>query len=299
MDRKSATSVGGYARRIGAALMLLAAVAGCRSSSLELVEGELREKEKQLDDLKHESDRKDLQIQALEADIDRLQRKAAKAAGEPMGSVVLVKKITLGRSTGGYDLEPKIPGDEALQVVLEPRDIDDQSVKAPGCVHIDLYEVNPQGLEFLISDWDLSAKEVRNKWDAPLIGGPAYRIILPWKSWPNYEDMRVVVMFTTPEGQRFQADKKFTIRMPADRVKPEQLHAPKPMQPPAPAAKPAAPGVLAAPPNERTATAPPVVAPPPLEPPTTNTAVPAAYSDDGGTSPSPRARAGLKSPTAK
>jgi len=217
-------------RSVCVAVFLLAALTGCRSAAGELVEAELRGRERQLDELKLELDHKDAEIQALEADITRLQRKAARAAGEPMGSALLVKKITLGRGTGGYDQDPKLPGDEALLILLEPRDMDDQAVKAAGSVHIDLYEINPQGLEFLISTWDLSAKEVRNSWDAPLIGGPSYRLILPWKSWPNYENVRLVVQFTTPEGQRFQADKKFSVRLP-ESAKPGQLHAPKPVGP--------------------------------------------------------------------
>lgn len=292
--------VSGIARKLGAALVLLAALAGCRSTSQEFVEAELREKEKQLDEFKQQLDRRDLEVQSLEADIERLRRTAAKAAGEPMGSVVLVKKLTLGRGTGGYDQEPKTPGDDALQVVVEPRDLDDQTVKAPGCVHIDLFEISPQGLEFLLSTWDFTAKEVRSKWDAPLIGGPGYRIVLPWKAWPNSENLRVVVQFTTPEGQRFQADKKFTIRMP-ERPKTEDLHLPRKVEPPAAPAESTEKPVLSTPPSEKQATLPSLVAPP-LDPPEASApqpATPASYDADGGTSPSPRARAGLKSPTGK
>jgi len=304
-SRKSVSSI---ARGLGAAVLLWTAVTGCRSTNQEFLEAELRDKERQLDEFKQKLDHRDAEVQALEADVERLQRHTARAAGEPVGSVVLVKKITLGRGTGGYDQEPKIPGDEALQVVVEPRDMDDQAVKAPGCIHIDLFEINPQGLEFLLSTWDLTAREVRSKWDAPLIGGPGYRIVLPWQSWPNHADLRVVVQFTTPEGQRFQADKKFTIRLP-ERPKSEELHQPRKIQPPTPTPKQdsADRPVLATPPAERQATLPPLVAPPPpaLDPPESTSAqpaTPAAYNtDDGGTSPSPRARAGagLKSPTGR
>jgi hypothetical protein len=297
--------VSGLTRKLCAALALLTALAGCRSTSQEFLEAELREKERQLDEFKQQLDHRDAEVQALEADLERVRRKAAKAAGEPMGSVLLVKKLTLGRATGGYDQEPKIPGDEALQVVVEPRDMDDQTVKAPGCVHIDLFEINPQGLEFLLSTWDLTANEVRSKWDAPLIGGPGYRIVVPWKAWPNSENLRVVVQFTTPEGQRFQADKKFTIRLP-QRPQSEELHTPRKFETPPPPSPPAKPKpqsseqpVLITPPGEQSRAVPPIVAPP-LEPPDTSgpqLATPAAYDTDGGTSPSPRARAGLKSPT--
>ncbi len=270
-----------FARRLGALLLaLLPLLVGCRSNSQELLEAELRDREQKLDELKKQIDHKDGEILGLEAEVDRLERRVTKGSKEPLGSLLLVRKITLGRGTGGFDENPKVPGDEALQIVVEPRDNDDQSVKAPGALHIDLFEITPQGLEFLLSTWDISAKELRSKWDTPLIGGPAYRVKLPWQALPNSDHLRVVVVFTTPEGQKFQADAKFTVRLP-DRPKgPAREKDPQP---------------LSAPPNDEPLHMPRNVVPPPdastLEPPTPDTPAAApANGSSGGLRPPQGAR---------
>src|SRR5439155_1274661 len=56
-----------------------------------------------------------------------------------------LKRVTLGRGTGGYDND-NLPGDEALQVVVEPRDGDDHIVKVPASLHVAAIEINTQGL---------------------------------------------------------------------------------------------------------------------------------------------------------
>jgi hypothetical protein len=198
---------------------LLAAVCthGCRANC-DLVEAELRDKERQLEEAKQQLDLKSCDIQALEVEIEQLYRRTAKPGAEPLGSRLIVKQIALGRLTGGYDQDPDCPGDEALQILLEPRDADDQSVKAPGVLHVDLYEVSPQGLKSPLSSWDVPARELRKKWETPVFGGPAYRVILPWKTWPTTENLRVVARFMTPDGQQFEADKDITVRLP-DRPK--------------------------------------------------------------------------------
>ncbi len=109
MTSDAQISLSGSMRRVSRALVLLLALAGCRSAASELVEAELRDREKQLDELKQELDHKDVEIQALEADIARLQRKAARTAGEPMGPVLLCQSITLGGRSGGADTHPKTP----------------------------------------------------------------------------------------------------------------------------------------------------------------------------------------------
>lgn len=190
-----------------------AASFGCRSSNQELVEIELRSKEEQLEKLKQEVDRRDLDARALEMEIAQLQRACTKP-GQPAGNVIVVKEITLGRLTGGVDEDPKLPGDEALQILLEPRDADNNTVKAPGSLHVDAYEIMPQGQKVFLSSWDLSPGELRKKWDEPLLGSAAYRIVLPWKTQPASEKLRIVVRFKTLDGQEYEVDKDVAVRLP-------------------------------------------------------------------------------------
>ena len=67
-------------------------------------------------------------------------------AGRPTAVLMTfgLKRITLGRSTGGRDND-RFPGDEVLEVVVEPRDESDHVTKAPGCLQIYALEVSPSG----------------------------------------------------------------------------------------------------------------------------------------------------------
>jgi hypothetical protein len=208
-------------------------LAGCRSNNCELVERQLFERESELAEANVEKQRRERQVEGLEAEVTRLQRRLHDGGKEAIGTTLIVRRITLGRLTGGYDANPDLYGDDALQVLLEPRDIDDASVKAAGSVHIDLYEVSTKGTKDFLSSWDLAAKDIRAKWETPLLGGSAYRLVLPWKIPPSSENLRVVVQFTTLDGVKFEADKDITIRPPA-RAKPklpqphvEELHLPR------------------------------------------------------------------------
>ena len=49
-----------------------------------------------------------------------------------------IKQIEFGRGTGGVD-EDRNNNDELLQVVVEPKDTDGHTVKAPGTLHLQAY----------------------------------------------------------------------------------------------------------------------------------------------------------------
>ncbi|MCS6975715.1 MAG: hypothetical protein NZM31_01725 [Gemmatales bacterium] len=209
-------------------LLALGFSLGCRSNC-ELVEAELRSKEAQLADLRRELDQRDCLVQSLEREVARLQQMACASPGAPQGPPVpCVKEIRLGRLTGGYDEDPVLPGDEALQVILEPLDCDGQSVKAPGSLRLEVFEITPQGIKVPLSSWDFPPGELRRKWDTPFLGNPSYRITVPWKSWPMHEKLRVVARFTTLDGQCFEADRDVTVRLAAQPAVRERIVSPPP-----------------------------------------------------------------------
>lgn len=215
--------------------LLLSLSPGCRSNC-ELVEAELRAKESQLAEIRRELDQRDALVQALEREVARLQQLACASPGTVPGAsaVPFVKEIRLGRLTGGYDEDPLLPGDEALQVILEPLDGDGQSVKAPGSLHLEVFEITPQGIKVPLSSWDFSPAELRRKWETPWFGNPSYRLTVPWKSWPMHEKLRVVARFTTLDGQHLEADKDVTVRLAAQPAVRERI-APPPESCPVPA----------------------------------------------------------------
>ncbi len=195
------------------AVGLLWSLAGCRTGA-ELVEAELRRKERENEQLSQKLRDCECEVRLLETEYERLLRELRTTGKAEVRGLAYLKGITLGRLTGGLDDDPECPGDDALVVVLEPRDLDDQVVKVPGHVHVDVYEINPQGLKQPLSSWDIPARELRGKWETPLLGSPAYRLTLRWKVIPHYDRLRVVVRFTTLDGQMFETDRDVTIRPP-------------------------------------------------------------------------------------
>jgi hypothetical protein len=153
-----------------------------------------------------------------------------------------VTAVTLGRGTGGYDAEAG-PGDEALQVVVEPRDPDGHTIKAPGTMEVQALEITKEGLKVPISTWTVSPDQLRRSWKSGLLS-TGYSLILPWQMWPSSEKVRVVVRFKLEDGRLFEADKDVTVRVapehkrfmpPADgTTTPELVPPPKAFDPPQP-----------------------------------------------------------------
>src|SRR5262249_19604576 len=118
---------------------------GCRSC--DLVEAELRTKERELREAKDELFKAELYNEALQNELRAVRPSAVSSLSpEQASQTYTLKEIVLGRQTGGLDDDGK-PGDEALQVVLEPRDPDGHAIKAPGSVRVEALQVSPEGLK--------------------------------------------------------------------------------------------------------------------------------------------------------
>ena len=195
-------------------LGLLLPAAGCRSG--DLVEAELRTKDKELRQLKGELQRTELYNEALQHELQSL-RPAAVAPFSPelASQTYTLKEIVLGRQTGGYD-EDGLAGDSALQVVVEPRDPDGHAIKAPGALSIEVLQINGEGLKTPLSSWQISPEQLRRSWRSGLLS-TGYHLVLPWKIRPAYPKLRVTVRLSLADGRVFEADKDVTIRQPAVR----------------------------------------------------------------------------------
>jgi hypothetical protein len=182
---------------------------GCRNC--DLVEAELRSRESELREVHADLSRAEAQNEALMRELASIrQGTAAKISPELASQTYTLKQISLGRGTGGVD-EDDCPGDEALQVVVEPRDGDGHTIKAPGAVHVDALEITPEGLKTPLSSWDLTPDQVRHTWRNGFLS-TGYFIVLPWKSWPASDKLRVIVRFALVDGRVFEADKDVMVR---------------------------------------------------------------------------------------
>ncbi len=191
-------------------LPLLCLSTGCSSNKNNKLENELRTRDQQYRDALEEQRRMEGNNAALRNENEAL-RQGGKTTPDLPASTFGVKRIVLGRETGGVDLD-NIPGDELLKVVVEPRDSEGHSFKAPGCLQIYALEITPQGIKTPLCMWDISADKLQGSWNSGLLSA-GYTLTLPWKVLPIYENVRIVVRFTTPDQRAFEADRDIKVRL--------------------------------------------------------------------------------------
>jgi hypothetical protein len=240
------------ARRAGRAAplvlvpLLLFAPAGCRHADQEILESELRARERDVRELRDEVGRLECHNEALQHELGTAyQQGAFKIAPEQAAVTFGLRRVTIGRGTGGYDQDRQL-GDEALQVVVEPRDDQDHVIKAPGTLSVTALEVSPEGIKTAFSSWTIPPEQLRKAWKSGFFS-TGYILVLPFQAPPHSEQVRVVVRLQTGDGRLFEADRDVRVVL-----RPEALHEKPPAGGPTPPA-----GAPAAPPPE------PVPLPPP------------------------------------
>jgi len=192
-------------------LSFVLTLAGCRSHC-DLVEAELRTREMQLADLRSERDQLVGHNQALQREIVALRGSGPmKLSPEEASQTFTLRSIVLGRQTGGLDDDGQ-PGDEALQVLVEPRDVDGHAIKAPGTLIVRAVEITPEGLKRPLCSWEVAGDALRKSWKSGLLS-TGYYLVLPWKAWPTQDKVRVIAQFTLTDGRVFEAEKDVTVRV--------------------------------------------------------------------------------------
>jgi hypothetical protein len=192
-------------------LVVLLAAAGCRNNRSELVEAELRTRDRELREMRGELWQAQSTNEALENTVRAQQCNQPMMRPGGVGLGCQVKDIQLGRGTGGID-EDRIPGDEGIQVVLVPRDMDESPVKAPGTLRVCALEISPEGIKTPLSQWDISALQMRRSWKSGLLS-TGYSVVLPWQRPPTTEKLRIVATFQPLEGGVFEAERDVTIKL--------------------------------------------------------------------------------------
>jgi hypothetical protein len=193
--------------------------AGCRQANrrMEPLEADNRKKECEIRELRERLDHAEavnngLMREVYGAQAVPLPRAASAKAPDVTAPAVGLKEIALGRGTGGID-EDKLPGDEALHINLEPRDVDNHVTKVPGTLQIFVFEVKPEGTKVPIGSWEIPPEKLRHLWKPGLFSN-GYVIVLPWQKCPTTKKVRVVARFTLSNGRVFEADKDVAIKPP-------------------------------------------------------------------------------------
>jgi len=108
--------------------------------------------------------------------------------------------LKLGRLTGGADLDPERPGDEALKIYVIPIDQSGGSLKAAGDFTVEAFDL-AMPADPLIGRWTFSAEEAaKDFYDTALL----YTFVLtcPWQKPPQHADLTVRVTFKDLLTQR-------------------------------------------------------------------------------------------------
>ncbi len=190
---------------------LAVCASGCRSC--DRVESELRAREQDVRTLRAEVGRLEFSNQALTRELA-----AVHGVPGPHGIVEKpsepypVRSLVVGRQTGGRPGET-CGGDDGLVVVLEPRDCDNQSIKAPGNATVAAWELPDEGPKRLLAVWEVSPEQLRATWQNGLFT-TGYRLTFPFKSWPATEKLRVAARFRMLNGRMFEGDRDVTVRLP-------------------------------------------------------------------------------------
>lgn len=209
--RRSPPNPGRTARRVAGCFAVCLLLPACSPNKrYDLIEAELRTRERELADARAQLDQSRNLNRAYEASQQR-------GAPVPVGGGVFlpVKEIAIGRGTGGLD-EDGAPGDEGLMVVVVPKDEDGAAVKVPASVRIAAWEVTPAGLKTPIGEWDVPAEKVRPTWRSGFVS-TGYFVAVPWRNYPGTEKVRIAVRFTTLDGRAFEADKDITVKLGGSR----------------------------------------------------------------------------------
>jgi hypothetical protein len=187
------------------------AVTGCRSPRSDLVEAELRTKDRQLREVEGEL----LFNKSMNESLEHALRERQCAPGPPptfrAGFGPSIKDVQLGRGTGGID-EDNRPGDEGILVVVVPRDVDTSPVKVAGTLKVAAFEVTTEGLKIPLSSWDVSATELRKSWRTGLLSS-GYHVSLPFQRFPTNPKVRIIATFLPLEGGIYEAEKDVTVRL--------------------------------------------------------------------------------------
>src|SRR5262249_36354210 len=172
------------------AALALVGAAGCRSSCYR-VESELRAREEDVRNLKDEVERLGGVNEALSRELA-----AHRAEPGPDGAIrkpsepYPMRSLVIGRGTGGRPDEA-CGGDDGLIVIVEPRDCDDQAIKAPGQMVIDVIETPREGPSGLLKRYAISPDQLRCTWQNGLFS-TGYRLSLAFDRLPITERLRVV-----------------------------------------------------------------------------------------------------------
>ena len=153
-------------------------------------------------------------LQAVVIDQQKQIRVLQRLGEGRMEKLFHVRRIALGRYTGGADLDG-VEGDDGIKVYLRPIDQEGSVVKTAGEVRIGLFDLAADPQDNLIGEYEFTVEQVSKQWSG---GFMAYHFSFecPWKLAPPARDeITVRVQFTDYlTGKVFTAQKLCKVKLP-------------------------------------------------------------------------------------
>lgn len=203
---------------LGAVLLPVVSLPACRSSGKDKLETTIRARDQRIYELQNDVDKLAGYNLALQTEVRATRGLPGPTANDPFTPLYPVRSLVVGRSTTAID-DDRLPGDEGLQVVLEPRDSDGRLVRAPACATVMVMEVDGQGLKSPIGTWDFTAEQLRASWKQGLLTS-GYVLTLGWQTIPRSSRVKIMASFTLEDGRRFEAEKDLSIKPPLEQSPP-------------------------------------------------------------------------------
>lgn len=190
--------------------VLILTFAGCRNC--EVLEIALRSREQDVQMLRSAVSQLEYENHALRQENNSLYHDGTwRLPPESAAQFYTMHRINLGSFTGGIDDDRK-DGDEALRVIIEPQDKLGDTIKAPGQAKITALEISPEGLKSPLAVWQFSEHDLLKHWKKGLLSN-GYVLKLPWQRPPQFENVRVIVLFELSDGRKFEADTDIKVRV--------------------------------------------------------------------------------------
>jgi hypothetical protein len=103
---------------------------------------------------------------------------------------------------------------QSLRVLVEPRDPAGHPARVGTALHVSVLQDTPGGPSTSLSDWDLPADLLEHAWTATW-SEAGYRVVLPWKTWPTADRVRVVARLTLADGSHQEVQSEVVLHQPA------------------------------------------------------------------------------------
>jgi hypothetical protein len=120
--------------------------------------------------------------------------------------------LSLGKLTGGADLDRDKPGDEGFKVYVTPTDAEGDTLKAAGSFVIEAFDLASKLPER--GKWTFDTDQTRKCWNGSFLSHQ-YVLTCPWQSPIQHEELTVKVTFRDElTGREFHTQKVIKIKLP-------------------------------------------------------------------------------------